>query len=131
MRLTCVKPGILFSCFNQQSARHIFRSYSTHLSRQEVPVFVEGHSDKNVLLSLCRLQQNGLLADPAEFFDLFSYLEVSIQNCLPLCARGHNFFISIFSIHMACAVLYAFGLLKIRMQTRIFLPFSVGECSDV
>ena len=121
MRLLRVKQGILFSCFNRQSARHIFRSHSTHLSNQEVPVFVEGHSDKNVLLSLCRLQQNGLLADPTEFFDLFSYqVEVSIQNCLPLCARGHNFFILIFSIHMACAVLYAFGLLKIRIRTRIF-----------
>ena len=105
MRLTCVKQGILFSCFNRQSARHHFRSYSTHLSRQEVPVFVEGHSDKNVLLSLCRLQHNGLLADPAEFFDLFSYLEVSIQNCLPVCARGHNFFISIFYSYGLCCVI--------------------------
>ena len=77
-------------------------------------VCIEGSFDKNVLLSLCRLQKNGLLADPTEFFDLFSYLEVSIQNCLPLCARGHNFFISIFSIHMACAVFYGFGLLEIQ-----------------
>ena len=90
-----------------------------------MPVFVEGLFDKNGLLSFCRLQKNGLLADPTEFFDLFSYLEVSIQNCLPLCAMGHNLFISIFSIHMACAVLYAFGLLETRIRTRIFLKFSV------